>query len=129
MGTTDTSYDYLMNIATGLYLICYIPELYANYKNKNANIWNVPEKVLILLGTGFALTYGVLIQDTAIVINYAPLFGLDSIAMLMRMFYAYKNAKAQQHIVLEEVKSSVEDSSTTNGTVSETTGSDTAKVR
>lgn len=128
MGTSDTSYDYLMNIATGLYLICYVPELYANYKNKNANVWNVPEKVLILFGTGFALSYGILINDTAIIINYAPLFGLDCIAMFMRIFYAYKTAQAQRHRVLEDVKSSVEVSSTENGTVSETTGNDTWKV-
>ena len=32
------AYDYLMNMATLTFFICYIPELYANYKNKNANI-------------------------------------------------------------------------------------------
>jgi uncharacterized protein with PQ loop repeat len=128
MGTTDTSYDYLMNTATALYLICYIPELYANYKNKNANIWNVPEKILIFFGTGFALTYGVLIKDTAIIINYAPLFGLDTIAMLMRIFYAYKTLQMQRHIVLEDTKSSVEDSRS-DGLTSQTTSTDTIQVR
>lgn len=80
-----------MNIATGLYFICYIPELYANYRNKNANIYNVPEKVLIFVGSAFALTYSVLNSDTALIINYAPLMFLDTIAMVMRVYYVYKN--------------------------------------
>ena len=37
------SHDYLINTATAMYIICYVPELYANYKNKNANIYNLPE--------------------------------------------------------------------------------------
>jgi len=84
-------YDYLMNIATGLYFICYIPELYANYHNKNANIYNVPEKVAIFVGTSFALAYSVLNSDTALITNYAPLMFLDTIAMVMRVYYVYKN--------------------------------------
>jgi hypothetical protein len=91
-------------------------------------MWNVPEKVLILLGTGFALTYGVLINDTAIIINYAPLFALDTISMLMRMYYAYINLRAQRHIQLEDAKSSVEVSSTQDGVIRETTGTDAPQV-
>jgi uncharacterized protein with PQ loop repeat len=92
-------YNYLMNMATGLYFICYIPELYANYHNKNANIYNVPEKVAIFVGTSFALAYSVLNSDTAIIINYAPLMCLDTIAMLMRIYYVYKNnARVVEHV-------------------------------
>jgi uncharacterized protein with PQ loop repeat len=83
-------YDYLMNIATGLYFICYIPELYANYRNKNANIYNVPEKVVIFIGTSFALAYSVINMNTALIANYAPLMFLDTIAMMMRIYYAYR---------------------------------------
>jgi uncharacterized protein with PQ loop repeat len=84
-------HDYLMNIATGLYFICYIPELYANYHNKNANIYNLPEKILVFIGTSFALSYSVVNMNTPLIINYAPLMCLDTIAMLMRMYYVYKN--------------------------------------
>jgi uncharacterized protein with PQ loop repeat len=84
-------YGYLMNIASGLYILCYVPELYANYHNKNANIYNLPEKVVIFIGTSFALTYSVLNRDTSLIINYAPIFILDSVAMFMRMYYVYKN--------------------------------------
>jgi hypothetical protein len=81
----------LMNTATTLFFICYIPEFYANYINKNANWYNVLEKVVMIMGTGFALGYAVNIQNDALIINYAPLFGLDTIALFMRTYYAYKN--------------------------------------
>ena len=40
------SNEYLMNTASILFFICYIPEFYANYINKNANTYNVFEKVI-----------------------------------------------------------------------------------
>jgi uncharacterized protein with PQ loop repeat len=97
-------YDYLMNMATLTFFICYIPELYANYKNKNANIYNLPEKVLILAGTSFAFTYAVCINDTVLVSNYAPLLTLDIIALLMRGYYIYNNRLAHQEIQEEPAK-------------------------
>jgi len=85
------AYDYLMNTATGLFFICYIPELYANWKNKNANIYNVPEKIIIVIATGFAFSYSILNKDDTLIANYAPLLALDAIALLMRVYYMYKN--------------------------------------
>jgi len=84
-------HDYLLNIASALYFVCYVPELYANYKNKNANIYNVPEKVVIFVGSTFAFTYSILKNDTALIANYGPLLFLDAVAMLMRIYYMYKN--------------------------------------
>jgi hypothetical protein len=80
-----------MNIASGLFFICYIPEFYANYKNKNANGLNVVEKIVMLAGTGCALGYSMTIHSSTLQINYSIIFGLDVIALLMRMYYAYKN--------------------------------------
>ena len=80
-----------MNTATGLFFICYIPELYANWKNKNANIYNVPEKIIIVIATGFAFSYSILNKDDTLIANYAPLLALDAIALLMRVYYMYKN--------------------------------------
>jgi len=76
-----------MNIASGLYLICYIPELYANYKNKNANMYNMPEKVVILIGTAFAFAYSVINNDVSLMANYGPILLLDIVAMVMRGYY------------------------------------------
>lgn len=76
--------EYLMNIASVLFFICYIPEFYANYRNKNANIYNVFEKIILVGGTGLGLGY-------ALVINYATLFSLDIVALSMRGYYAYNN--------------------------------------
>ena len=84
------NYEYLMNIATVLYIACYIPELYANWKNRNANIYNFPEKIVILIGSGFAFSYAVLNNDMSLIINYGPILTLDLMAFLMRGYYVYK---------------------------------------
>jgi len=92
-------YEYLMNVASILYIVCYIPELYANYKNKNANIWNVPEKVVVLVGTSFAFAYSVLNNNEALLINYGPILCLDFIALAMRIYYAWLNHRNRtQHV-------------------------------
>jgi hypothetical protein len=94
----EYQYEYLMNIASVLFIACYIPELYANYKNKNANFWNVPEKVVIFVGTSFAFSYAALNNDRALMINYGPILGLDTIAMLMRAYYAYQNHRKTKNM-------------------------------
>jgi hypothetical protein len=99
------SYDYLINTATVLYVVCYVPELYANYKNKNANIYNIPEKVVIFIGTSFAFAYAIVMDDNALIINYGPILALDIIALWMRIYYAYKNAVKPQ--VVNQTSASV----------------------
>ena len=83
------SSDYLMYSASFLYLSCYIPELYANYKNKNANVYNIPEKIIMLTATSLGLSYAIINQNTALIVNYGPMISLDIIALLMRLYYAY----------------------------------------
>jgi len=84
-------YDYLMNAASFIYITCYVPELYANWKNKNANIYNIPEKIVMVVGSTFAFSYSVLNNDSSLIINYAPILGLDIIALGMRVYYFWKN--------------------------------------
>jgi len=81
--------NYLMNIASILYFLCYIPEAYANIHNKNANQYNVPEKVILLCGTCFALSYAIVTNNTALIFNYAPLLSLDLSMLSIRLYYAY----------------------------------------
>jgi uncharacterized protein with PQ loop repeat len=85
------AYDVLMNTASALFFICYVPELYANYKNKNANFYNMPEKFVLVIASGFAFAYALVNNDNALLANYGPLLGLDIIAFLMRLYYVYKN--------------------------------------
>lgn len=94
--------DYLMNTATVLFFICYIPEFYANYINKNANGYNVLEKCVLLLATGFGLGYSITTKNTTLMINYGPLFGLDAIALIMRAYYAYTNRYRNVRIIDQE---------------------------
>ena len=94
--------NYLMNIASLLFFLCYIPEAYANIRNKNANAYNIPEKIIMLCGTGFALSYAITIKDTSLMLNYAPLMSLDCIMLSIRIYYAYfykeKMLEIQQHL-------------------------------
>jgi uncharacterized protein with PQ loop repeat len=84
-------HEYLMNTASVFFLAYYIPELYANWKNKNANIYNMPEKVILVLASGFAFSYAMINNDIALISNYGPMLGLDIIAFLMRSYYVYQN--------------------------------------
>ena len=93
------SHDYLMNIASALFFIYYIPEFYANYVNKNANINNVIEKVVMLIATTFALSYSLKTNNPALIINYGPAFALDIVALSMRSYYAYKNRNIDVKVI------------------------------
>lgn len=84
------AYDVLMNTASALFFICYIPELYANWKNKNANFYNMPEKVVLLFASVFAFAYALVNNDNALITNYGPLLALDVIALAMRLYYVIK---------------------------------------
>jgi lipid-A-disaccharide synthase-like uncharacterized protein len=86
-------YDYLMNTASFLFLVCYIPEFYANYKNKNANIYNLPEKILLLFGSIFAFSYSLQLGDISIITNYSLALFIDIIAIVMRSYYVIINRK------------------------------------
>jgi hypothetical protein len=89
------SHDYLMNISSAIFFICYIPELYANYKNQNANIYNMPEKFLMLIGSGFAFSYAIMNENVSLMSNYGPIVALDLIALLMRLYYVVRNTAAK----------------------------------
>ena len=53
----------------------------------------------MIIATGFALGYAININNNALIINYAPLFGLDTIALYMRAYYAYKNKDKDVKII------------------------------
>jgi uncharacterized protein with PQ loop repeat len=91
--------EYLMFTASILFFACYLPDIYANIRNRNANIYNVPEKVLITAGTVCALVYSVQTQNTPLIANYAPLLFLDFVSLSMRFYYAYLTHYHQNHIL------------------------------
>ena len=92
------SYDHLMYTASTIYFICYLPEFYANYINKNANLYNVFEKILMLIASTFALSYSIFINNNPLILNYTPILILDIIALSMRSYYAFKNRKRDVRI-------------------------------
>jgi uncharacterized protein with PQ loop repeat len=83
--------SYLMYTASVLYFICYVPELYANYKNKNVNIYNIPEKIIMLCASTLAFSYAIVNSNIELTTNYGPLLLLDVVALSMRLHYTYIN--------------------------------------
>jgi len=98
--------EYLMYIATGFYFVCYLPELYANYINKNANIYNMPEKILLLIGTILAFTYSLQLGDMSIIVNYSLALFIDCVAITMRSYYVIINYRKQLEVqyIIKELK-------------------------
>lgn len=112
--------EYLMSIASSLFFICYIPEFYANIINKNANIYNVFEKIVLIVGTGFGFGYALTTDSNALKINYGILFGLDTISTSMRAYYAYKNRNKDVRLVLYDdnhIKNHIENHNPIQGSI------------
>jgi uncharacterized protein with PQ loop repeat len=93
--------DYLMYSATFLYLSCYLPELYSNYKNKNSNIYNIPEKIIMLTATSCGLSYALINKKIPLIVNYGPMLVLDILTLSLRIYYTYINNKINQNINLD----------------------------
>jgi uncharacterized protein with PQ loop repeat len=80
-----------MYAATVLYFICYAPSVYADYKNKNANIYNLPEKLVSLCATTLGLIYSIRIDNTPLIVNYGPHLVMEIITLLFKLQYIYQN--------------------------------------
>jgi uncharacterized protein with PQ loop repeat len=109
-----------MYTASGLYIVCYLPELYANYKNKNANFYNVPEKLFIFFGTILAFSYALIINNPALILHYGPILILDTTSFVMKIYYAYnncisnKNTKSNKMELLENDTADIMDENSIN---------------
>jgi hypothetical protein len=83
--------DYLMYTATALYFSCYFPIVYADMKNKNANLHNLPERILSLMAGLFAILYAVRIDSTPLKVNYIPHVIIESVVLGIKIIYVYRN--------------------------------------
>ncbi len=81
--------DYLMYASTGLFILYLLPEIYANWKNRNANLPNLTKKMIIIVAGVFRISYGFATNNQPLIINYAPFLLLDGISLGMRCYYAY----------------------------------------
>ena len=95
--------EYLMYIASLLYFICYVPILYADCKNKNANIYNLPERLIMLAATTFALIYSINIQKNALIVNYAPNLIMESGAVILKIKYIIDNYNNEKNNTIENL--------------------------
>jgi uncharacterized protein with PQ loop repeat len=87
-----------MYSASFLYLLCYIPAFYAEIKNKNANVYNLPERVFSLTGTSLALSYALTIDNMPLIVNYASHLILEMCVFLVKINYVYLNGNKKQPI-------------------------------
>ena len=83
--------EYVLYAATFLYVSATLPDIYATYKNKNANIYNLFDKCILLAAGSLGMTFGILTKNTPIIINYAPSVFLDILSLSLRIYYASKN--------------------------------------
>ena len=83
--------DYFMYSATFIYLVSTIPDIYANYKNKNANLYNLMDKGLMLIACCLGLTFGIFTNNMPVIINYLPSVFLDIFSLTLRIYYASQN--------------------------------------
>jgi uncharacterized protein with PQ loop repeat len=83
--------DYLMYIATSLYFACYVPILYADFKNKNANLNNLPERILSIAAGMFAILYAIRVDSTPLKVNYIPHVIIESLVLGVKIIYVYRN--------------------------------------
>jgi hypothetical protein len=65
-------------------------------------MYNIPEKVIMLIATGCGFSYGLVNQNLALIINYGPMLGLDITALLMRLYYANSQKDIPQILDLED---------------------------
>jgi hypothetical protein len=64
----------------------------------------------MLTATSFGLGYAVSIENQTLISNYGPLVALDSVAFLMRAYYAYKNRHIDVRIVdQDEIKNPIQE--------------------
>ena len=83
--------DFFMYSATFLYFMCYAPSVYADFKNKNANIYNLPEKIISLCATTLGLIYSIRINNIPLIVNYGPHLVMETITILFKIQYIYHN--------------------------------------
>jgi len=91
--------DGFMYAATVFYFLCYAPGVYSDFKNKNANIYNLPEKLLSLSATTFGLIYAVRIYNVPLMINYGPHLVMETTTLLYKIYYIYQNRSSGAPII------------------------------
>ena len=83
--------NYLMYSATAIYLAVYIPTFYAEFKNRNANIYNLPERIFSIIACLFGLSYSIVNHNTELIVNYTPHLILELIILCVKIRFAHKN--------------------------------------
>lgn len=84
-------YDFLLYMATALFLFTSVPTIFADIKNKNCNIYNLPERVCVITGCALGIAYGMSIGNMAVVVSYTPSVCIETVVLCVKTYYAYQN--------------------------------------
>jgi hypothetical protein len=86
--------------------------VYADYKNKNANVYNLPEKLVSLCATAFGLVYSIRIDNTPLMVNYGPHLAMETITLLFKLQYIYQNWSNKDKIYISSKDNTHDDCET-----------------
>lgn len=85
----DTSV--ILYISTAFNFLSYYPDFYSMIKNKNLNLYNIPEGFFVLMSGGFGIWYSIKTEDTVLLINFSVMTFLDIIYIAIIVYYSYYN--------------------------------------
>jgi len=85
------SENYLMYTSIVLHSLCYIPIVYADVKNKNANMYNLPDRFISILAIIFGGAYAYRINNTTLMLNYVIFLVLESGNICTKLYFIRKN--------------------------------------
>lgn len=80
-----------MFAASALYFVCYAPIVYADWKNKNANVYNLPERFISLAATTLGFVYSLRIKNISLLTNYGTHLVMETLTLFFKVYYVSKN--------------------------------------
>jgi hypothetical protein len=81
----------LMYASTIINFVSYFPEFIEMIKNKNKNLYSIPERGFILISGILGLFYSIEMNDNALFINFISIITLDTFLLLCCCYYSFYN--------------------------------------
>lgn len=83
--------EYLLYTAISLYSLCYIVVFYADIKNKNTTIYNLPDRFMVFTASTLTAIYSYRIKNYTFFVNYIILLVLESCNICIKIYFIRKN--------------------------------------
>ena len=73
------------------YSLCYIAMFYADIKNKNTTIYNLPDRFMVFTASMLTTIYSYRIKNYTFCVNYIILLILESCNICTKIYFIRKN--------------------------------------